>query len=134
MEAAAASKVKARIADRLLFRHWSAYTEGKRTHVFVISTGTGQARDLTPGDYNAPPFSLGGATDYAFSPDSSEVVFARNTDKDEARSTNGDLFIVPVAGGEKIRRMIARRNTRPIVAISHIALSRKRALKQTAGG
>lgn len=103
LEAAAASKVKARIADRLLFRHWSAYTEGKRTHIFVASTETGEARDLTPGDYNAPPFSLGGPTDYAFSPDSSELAFARNTDKDEARSTNGDLFIVPVAGGEAKR-------------------------------
>ena len=29
------SKVKALIFDRLLYRHWNAYKEGKRTHVFV---------------------------------------------------------------------------------------------------
>ncbi|HXG94248.1 MAG TPA: S9 family peptidase [Blastocatellia bacterium] len=102
-EAAAKSKVKARIADRLLYRHWNAYKEGKRTHIFIASAETGEARDVTPGDYDAPPFSLGGPTDYAFSPDSKELAFVRNTDKDEARSTNGDIFIVSVAGGEAKR-------------------------------
>src|SRR4029079_15246981 len=55
------------------------------------------------GDYDAPPFSLGGPADYGFSPDSKELAFARNTDKGEARSTNSDLFIVPVTGGEPRR-------------------------------
>ena len=102
-EAAAQSKVKAKIADRLLFRHWNTWKEGKRSHVFVVASNGGAARDLTPGDYDAPPFSLGGPTDYAFSPDSKELVFARNTDKDEAFSTNADLFVVPVTGGEAKR-------------------------------
>jgi dipeptidyl aminopeptidase/acylaminoacyl peptidase len=102
-EKAAASKVKAKIADRLLYRHWNSWKEGRRTHVFVVSTESGPNRDLTPGDYDAPPFSLGGPTDYAFSPDSKELAFARNTDKDEARSTNGDIFTVPVAGGDERR-------------------------------
>lgn len=98
------SKVKAKVAERLLYRHWTTWKEGKRTHVFVaMADGSGTARDLTPGDYDAPPFSLGGPTDYAFSPDSKELVFARNTDKVEATSTNGDLFIVPVTGGEPQR-------------------------------
>ena len=94
-----ASKVKARTIDRLLFRHWTAWKEGKRTHVFVVSSDGGAARDVTPGDYDAPPFSLGGPTDYAFSPDSKELAFARNTEKVEATSTNSDIFVVPVAGG-----------------------------------
>jgi dipeptidyl aminopeptidase/acylaminoacyl peptidase len=100
---AAESKVKAKIADRLLYRHWNSWKEGKRTHVFVASTESGEARDLTPGDYDAPPFRLGGPPDYAFSPDSKELAFARNTDKLEALSTNGDVFVVPVAGGEARR-------------------------------
>ena len=28
------SKVKALIFDHLLYRHWNAYKEGKRTHIF----------------------------------------------------------------------------------------------------
>jgi dipeptidyl aminopeptidase/acylaminoacyl peptidase len=65
------SKVKALIFDRLLYRHWNAYREGKSTHLFVIPvlTQVHVYRDLTPGDFDAPVFSLGGQDDYAFSPD-----------------------------------------------------------------
>ena len=56
------------------------------------------ARDLTPGDYDAPVFSLGGQDDYAFSPDGKEICYASNHDKNPAASTNNDLWIVPVNG------------------------------------
>ncbi|MBA3440251.1 MAG: S9 family peptidase [Pyrinomonadaceae bacterium] len=98
-----AATSNAKIADRLLYRHWTSWKEGKRSHIFVVSSGGGAARDLTPGDYDAPPFSLGGPPDYSFSPDSKELAFARNTDKTEATSTNGDIFVVPVTGGEAER-------------------------------
>jgi dipeptidyl aminopeptidase/acylaminoacyl peptidase len=103
------SKVKALIFDRLLYRHWNAYKEGKRSHVFVTRImGLDEViagaldptpRDLTPGDYDAPVFSLGGQDDYAFSPDGQEICYASNHDKNEAASTNNDLWIVPVSGG-----------------------------------
>ena len=104
------SKVKALIFDHLLYRHWNAYREGKRTHIFVrriITPDETNARilgsgvtDLTPGDYDAPVFSLGGQDDYAFSPDGKEICYASNHDKNPAASTNNDLWIVPVTGGE----------------------------------
>jgi dipeptidyl aminopeptidase/acylaminoacyl peptidase len=102
-QAAEESKVKAKVAERLLYRHWTAWKDNKRSHVFVVSTDTGETRDLTPGDWDAPPFSLGGPTDYAFAPDSQKLAFVRNTDKVEAASTNNDIFIVPVTGGEPTR-------------------------------
>ncbi|MGB2603671.1 MAG: S9 family peptidase, partial [Candidatus Sulfotelmatobacter sp.] len=55
--------------------------------------------DLTPGDYDAPVFSLGGQDDYAFSPDGQEICYTSNHDKNPAASTNNDLWIVPVNGG-----------------------------------
>jgi dipeptidyl aminopeptidase/acylaminoacyl peptidase len=108
LEAEEKSKVKAVIADRLLYRHWDSFKRGRRTHLFVVSSDGGEPKDLTPGDFDVPPFSLGDPTAFDFAPDSSEIVFARNTDKDEARSTNNDLFIVPVSGpvsGGEARRI-----------------------------
>jgi dipeptidyl aminopeptidase/acylaminoacyl peptidase len=90
------SKVKALIFDRLLYRHWNAFKAGKRTHIFVTSIEGGAARDLTPGDYDAPVFSLGGQDDYAFSPDGQEICYTSNHDKVEATSINNDLWTVPV--------------------------------------
>jgi dipeptidyl aminopeptidase/acylaminoacyl peptidase len=102
-EAEEKNKVKAVIADRLLYRHWDSFKRGKRSHLFVVPREGGEPKDLTPGDYDVPPFSLGDPTAFDFAPDSSEVVFARNTDKVEATSTNNDLFIVSVSGGEAKR-------------------------------
>ena len=105
---AAKSKVKAHMTDRLLFRHWNEWRDVKRTHVFVTSNTGGQARDLTPGDFDAPPYAVAGDIDYAFSPDSKELAYLRNPDKVEAISTNSDIYIVPIAGGAA--RNITARN------------------------
>ena len=94
------SKVKAIIFDRLLYRHWTSYKRGMRSHIFVTSAdGGAPPRDLTPGDYDAPEFSLGGQDDYAFSPDGLEICYTSNHDKVEATSTNNDLWIVSVNAG-----------------------------------
>jgi dipeptidyl aminopeptidase/acylaminoacyl peptidase len=94
------SKVKAKIAEHLLYRHWTAWKDNKRTHIFIVWVDNGHTLDLTPGDYDSPPFSLGGPTQYAFSPDSNRLAFVSNHDKVPAASTNNDIFIVPVIGGE----------------------------------
>lgn len=102
-EEAEESKVKAKTATQLLYRHWTSWKEGRRSHIFVVSADSGQVKDVTPGDFDSPPFSIGGA-DYAFSADGKELAFARNTDgREEAWSTNNDIFVVPVTGGEPKR-------------------------------
>lgn len=108
------SKVKAKIFSRLFYRHWSAFTEFKRSHLFVISadavgafvsnaqalgTSASTPRDLTPGDHDVPPFSLGGQDMYAISPDGKEVAYTSNIDEVEATSTNNEIFVVPMSGG-----------------------------------
>ena len=97
--------VKAHVAEGLLYRHWTHWNEGKRSHIFVIaSDGSGEARDLTAGmNYDVPPDQRGEDSDISFSQDSKEICFTAVTDKVEAISTNGDLFIVPAAGGEPKR-------------------------------
>ncbi|MBL8150131.1 MAG: S9 family peptidase [Blastocatellia bacterium] len=98
-----ASKVKAKVINHLLYRHWNFWKDGKRDHVFIVSANGGEAKDITPGNWDSPPFSLGGQDNYVFSPDGKEVCFARNTDEDEALSTNNDLFLVSANGGEAKR-------------------------------
>jgi dipeptidyl aminopeptidase/acylaminoacyl peptidase len=97
------SKVKAKIFSRLFYRHWNAFTEFKRSHLFVVSADADSsqpntARDLTPGDHDVPPFSLGGQDMYAISPDGQELAYTSNVDEVEATSTNNEIFIVPIAG------------------------------------
>lgn len=95
-----ASKVQAKVTDRLLYRHWTEWRNVKRTHLFVVqSEGNAVAKDLTPGDFDAPPYAASGSVDYAFSPDSKEIAYLKNPDKVEATSTNSDVFVVSLSGG-----------------------------------
>ena len=127
------SKVKALIFDRLLYRHWNAYKEGKRSHIFVMPVAllrvdspswaraapdhgaSASPRDLTPGDYDAPVFSLGGQDNYAFSPDGQEICYTSNHDKVEATSTNNDLWIVSVNMERRAPRPSRRRTSPPTI-------------------
>jgi dipeptidyl aminopeptidase/acylaminoacyl peptidase len=100
------SKMKARVYTRLLFRHWTAWWDGKRSHLFAVTAEGGRPRDLTPGaDYDVPPFNLGAPEAIGFSPDSAELGFTANTDKDAATSTNGDIFTVAVNGSSAPKRI-----------------------------
>jgi dipeptidyl aminopeptidase/acylaminoacyl peptidase len=90
--------VKARVITRLLYRHWNAYVDDKRSHIFVISAAGGDPIDMTPGDYDSPTFAVGGGGDYAFAPDSKELAWVSNHDKNEESSTNSDIFTVPIGG------------------------------------
>jgi len=101
-EERAKSPVKAKIFEHLLFRHWNSWRDGKRNHLFVIPSKGGSAVDLTPGDYDTPPVSLGSSHDYTFSPDGKEMCFVRNIDPELKVSlgTNNDLFLTAIQGGQ----------------------------------
>ena len=98
-EQAESSKVKAHIVTRLLYKHWDEWRDVKRTHLFVVSSNGGTARQLTEGDFDSPPYAASSGVDFAFSPDSREIAFIRNPDKVEAISTNSDIYVMPVSGG-----------------------------------
>ena len=51
---------------------------------------------------------MGGGDEFDVSPDSRELVYARITDENPELSTNSDLFIVPLTGGDA-RRITSRR-------------------------
>jgi dipeptidyl aminopeptidase/acylaminoacyl peptidase len=104
------SKVKARVYDQLLVRHWNHWRDARRTHVLAVSVPAGTARDLTPGPHDAPPIALGARLDLSFSRDGKTLAYVSNTDAVVATSTNNDLFEVPIAGGTPKRLTTGKGN------------------------
>ena len=98
--------IQAHLADELLFRHWDEYSDGRRSHIFVLDLQANKLKDVTPGDFESPIFSLGGPINYDFSPDGKELCFASNRDKSstisQATTTNSDLWIVNLETGNTI--------------------------------
>ncbi len=105
MDAAAANPVKVHVMTHLLYRHWDEWRDGLRHHVFVANVdGAVTARDVTPGDYDAPPTQQEDAT-IAFTPDGKNLAFVSNHEGNDAQAwtTNNDVWLVPVTGGEAKR-------------------------------
>lgn len=81
---------------KLLFRHWNKWRDGKFKHILLLDKDGKFIRDLTPGEYDTPPISLGSKHDYRFSPDGKTVCFVKNIDPVIAISTNNDLWVSSV--------------------------------------
>jgi dipeptidyl aminopeptidase/acylaminoacyl peptidase len=91
-------KLKVHVADDLLYRHWTGWRDGTRPHILLVDATSGKVvKDMTPGNWDSPTFSLGGRG-YTFSPDGKELCYVSNHEADEASSTNADLWTVPVDG------------------------------------
>lgn len=96
-------KLQAHLADSLLYRHWTEWDDGKAAHVLLIDAASGEVlRDLTPGRWHSPVFAAGGGRGYDVSPDGKELCFASNRESDQAGTTNADLWVVPLEGGEAV--------------------------------
>ena len=93
------SKVKAQVFDRLFIRHWDTWNDGRRNHLFVMPVAGGEPVDLTRGmDQDAPTKPFGGSDEVAWSPDGSTIAFVSKPAKNEAMTTNNEIYLVPASG------------------------------------
>jgi Tol biopolymer transport system component len=100
-ESWSAGPLAAHMADGLLYRHWTAWRDGKRKHILMFSISSGTYTDLTPGEFDSPLFSLGGVG-FDLSPDGKEIGFVSQRDGMDASSTNKDLWTVTPSGGAPV--------------------------------
>lgn len=104
-------KASGRIYDRLFIRHWDTWKDGRRSHVFVAALKpeamltSADFVDVMKGmDADCPTKPFGGSEDHVFTPDSKSVVFAaKDVGREEAWSTDYDLYVSPVDGSAKPR-------------------------------
>ena len=112
-----AERLKARAAKghstgqlhtRMFARHWDAWKDGRRSHLFVWPIdGLRPAVDLTHGlDADVPSKPFGDSEEWTFNPDGAQIVFsARVAGRGEPWSTNFDLFVVPTDGSAPPRNL-----------------------------
>jgi dipeptidyl aminopeptidase/acylaminoacyl peptidase len=92
-------ELQVHVADDLLYRHWTSWRDGTYAHVLLVAAASGEVmRDLTPGAWDSPTFSLSGDRGYDFSPDGKSVVYVSNHEAHPESSTNADLWLVPLEG------------------------------------
>ena len=95
------------IHDRLFVRHWDEWKTGRRRHIFVQAVAGGPAVDVLPEmDADAPSKPFGSREEYTFTPDGTAIVFtARDAGREEAWSTDLDLFVAPIDGSAPPRKL-----------------------------
>jgi dipeptidyl aminopeptidase/acylaminoacyl peptidase len=112
-------KATGRIYDRLFARHWDSWCDGRRSHIFVMPVAGGAAVDIMKEmDADSPVKPFGGDEEFTFTPDGKAIVFtSADNGREEAWSTNYDLFLAPIDGSQPPRCLTEKnkaRDTSPV--------------------
>ena len=96
LESIEAGPLHAHMADKLFYRHWTSYKDGKRTHLIRFNAKEKTYSDVTPGDFDSPAMWGG----FSVSPDGQWLCVESNRDEFEAETTNKDLYLINLENGE----------------------------------
>ncbi len=93
--------------DGLFVRHWDTWKDGRRSHLFVMPASGGEPVDVMRGmNADAPSIPFGGPEEFTFTPDGRGLVFTtRDAGREQAWSTNFDLYEAPIDGSSAPRNL-----------------------------
>lgn len=118
LDAAGKKKESGRTYDALFVRHWDTWRNGTRSVLFSVAIGADGKASGAPVslsgtlDGDAPSKPSGGDEEYSISPDGAKVAFAvRAAGREEAWSTNLDVYEVPATGGTPVNLTAQNRAT-----------------------
>ena len=110
----AANKASGTLYDKLFIRHWDAWSDGRRSQLFIADLGAdgtiaAEPKLLTHGiDGDVPSKPFGDDSEYTFSPDGKTVYFdVRIAGTTEPWSTNFDIYAVPADGSAAPKNLTA---------------------------
>ncbi len=102
-------KSTGRLYTKLMVRHWDEWEDGRRLHWFALPpfAEKGKPIDLMKGmDTDSPSKPFGDAGEATFTPDGKSLIFsAKDAGREEAWSTNFDLYLVPLDGSAKPKNL-----------------------------
>jgi len=108
LAAKGAQKTTGVVYDKLFIRHWDQWNDGLQNHLYALKLdeaglATGDPVALMNGfNGDTPTKPFGGDEDFVITPDGKSVVFsAKLADREEAWSTNYDLWRAPIDGSAK---------------------------------